>query len=43
MVKVGNIDKKDKPSYDDSVDLSIAKEAMKDIGPWKGPVCPSKT
>jgi len=38
MKKVGNI--KDKvPGYDEIVDLSIAKAAVKDLGPWKGPVC----
>jgi len=39
MVKVGNIDKDKAPSYEDVVDSSIADEALKALGPWKGTVC----
>jgi NitT/TauT family transport system substrate-binding protein len=42
MTKVGNIPEGKTPSYDDIVDLSIPREAIKQIGAWKGPVCPSK-
>jgi len=41
MVKVGNIEKDKAPSYAQTVDLSIAEEALKALGKWKGPVCPS--
>jgi ABC-type nitrate/sulfonate/bicarbonate transport system substrate-binding protein len=41
MVRVGNIEKGKAPKYDDVVDLSFAKEAIKELGEWKGPVCPS--
>lgn len=41
MERVGNIPKGKKPSYDEIVDLSFAKEAIKELGEWKGPVCPS--
>lgn len=41
MVKVGNIEKAKAPSYEESVDLSIAQEALRSLGQWKGPVCPS--
>jgi len=40
MKKVGNI-KGEVPSYEDIVDLSIAEEALKSLGPWTGPVCKS--
>jgi NitT/TauT family transport system substrate-binding protein len=40
MVKVGNIEQSKAPSYEDVVDLSIADEALKALGPWKRPVCP---
>ncbi|MGH8682144.1 MAG: ABC transporter substrate-binding protein [Burkholderiales bacterium] len=40
MVKVGNIDQGKVPAYEDVVDLSIADEALKALGPWKGPLCP---
>jgi ABC-type nitrate/sulfonate/bicarbonate transport system substrate-binding protein len=39
MVKVGNIDKGKATTYDQAVDLSVANEALKELGPWKGPVC----
>ena len=39
MKKVGNI-KGAVPSYDELVDISIAEEALKPLGVWKGSVCP---
>jgi NitT/TauT family transport system substrate-binding protein len=41
MERVGNITKGKVPSYDEIVDLSLAKEALKELGEWKGPTCPS--
>jgi NitT/TauT family transport system substrate-binding protein len=41
MTRVGNIPKGKTPSYDDTVDASFAKEAVKELGEWKGPVCPT--
>ena len=41
MTKVGNIAAGKTPKYDDVVDLSFAKEAIKELGEWKGPICPS--
>jgi NitT/TauT family transport system substrate-binding protein len=41
MTKVGNIEKGKTPTYDQVVDTTFAKEAIKALGPWKGPVCPS--
>jgi len=41
MEKVGNIKKGTAPSYEETVDLSIAQDALKQIGMWKGPVCPA--
>jgi len=41
MEKVGNIPKGKVPKYDDLVDLSFANDAIKELGEWKGPVCPS--
>jgi NitT/TauT family transport system substrate-binding protein len=41
MEKVGNIEKGKAPSYDQIVDKSFADKAIKELGPWKGPVCPS--
>jgi hypothetical protein len=41
MERVGNIDKGKVPKYDDLVDLSFANEAIKTLGEWKGPICPS--
>ena len=40
MVKVGNIEKDKAPSYEEAVDLSLAQAALKELGMWKGPVCP---
>jgi ABC-type nitrate/sulfonate/bicarbonate transport system substrate-binding protein len=42
MVKVGNIPEGKQPKYDDLVDLSFSKEAIKQLGEWKGPICPSE-
>jgi NitT/TauT family transport system substrate-binding protein len=41
MERVGNIDKGKAPSYEENVDLSIAEAAIRSLGPWKGPKCPS--
>jgi NitT/TauT family transport system substrate-binding protein len=41
MERVGNIPKGKAPTYEQAVDLSFAREAIKELGPWKGPVCPS--
>ena len=41
MTKVGNIEKGKTPSYDQIVDKSFADEAIKELGVWKGPVCPT--
>jgi hypothetical protein len=41
MTKVGNIAAGKTPKYEDVVDLSFAKEAIKELGEWKGPICPS--
>jgi NitT/TauT family transport system substrate-binding protein len=42
MERVGNIAKDQKPKYEDLIDLSFANEAIKELGEWKGPVCPSE-
>lgn len=42
MTKVGNIPAGKTPKYEDLVDVSFAREAIKELGEWKGPVCPSK-
>ena len=42
MTKVGNIPAGKTPKYEEIVDLSFAREAIKELGEWKGPVCPSK-
>jgi NitT/TauT family transport system substrate-binding protein len=36
MTRVGNIEKGKTPSYDDIVDLSFARAAIKELGPWEG-------
>jgi NitT/TauT family transport system substrate-binding protein len=41
MAKVGRIEKGKAPSYDQIVDKSFAEKAIKDLGLWNGPVCPS--
>ncbi len=42
MQRVGNIEKDKVPKYQELVDLSFADEAIKELGEWKGPVCPSE-
>jgi ABC-type nitrate/sulfonate/bicarbonate transport system substrate-binding protein len=42
MEKVGNIEKGRAPSYDQIVDPQFARAALKELGPYKGPVCESK-
>jgi|SRR5690348_2439500 len=41
MTKVGNIEKGKTPSYDQMVYKPFAEKAIKDLGLWKGPVCPT--
>jgi NitT/TauT family transport system substrate-binding protein len=41
MTKVGNIPQGKTPKYEDVVDLSFAQQALKELGEWKGPVCPT--
>jgi NitT/TauT family transport system substrate-binding protein len=42
MERVGNIEKGKVTKYEDIVELSFAKAALKDLGPWKGPMCPTE-
>jgi ABC-type nitrate/sulfonate/bicarbonate transport system substrate-binding protein len=42
MERVGNIAKGQVPKYEDLVDLSFALESIKELGEYKGPVCPSE-
>ena len=42
MERVGNIPKGQVPKYEDLVDLSFAQEAIKELGEYKGPVCPTE-
>jgi NitT/TauT family transport system substrate-binding protein len=41
MTKVGNIEKGKTPSYDQIVDKTFAEKAIKKLGEWKGPTCPT--
>lgn len=41
MTKVGNIPEGKTPKYDDVVRTPFAKDALKELGEWNGPVCPS--
>jgi NitT/TauT family transport system substrate-binding protein len=41
MTKVGNIAAGKTPKHEDVVHASFAKDALKELGEWKGPVCPS--
>ena len=41
MTKVGNIEKGKTPTYDQIVDKEFAEKAIKKLGVWKGPVCPT--
>jgi NitT/TauT family transport system substrate-binding protein len=43
MERVGNIPKGKTPKYEEIVDLSFAQEALKELGEWKGPVCPPES
>jgi NitT/TauT family transport system substrate-binding protein len=40
MTKVGNIAEGKAPKFDDIVHASFAKQALEELGEWKGPVCP---
>jgi NitT/TauT family transport system substrate-binding protein len=42
MERVGNIPKGQTPTYEDMVDLSFANESIRELGGWKGPICPSE-
>jgi NitT/TauT family transport system substrate-binding protein len=42
MERVGNIPKGQVPKYEEMVDLSFANEAIKELGEYKGPLCPSE-
>jgi NitT/TauT family transport system substrate-binding protein len=42
MERVGNIEKGKAPKYDEAIDISLAQEALKELGEWKGPVCQSE-
>jgi NitT/TauT family transport system substrate-binding protein len=42
MERVGNIEKGKVPKYEDLVDLSFATESIKELGEYKGPLCPSE-
>jgi ABC-type nitrate/sulfonate/bicarbonate transport system substrate-binding protein len=42
MERVGNIPKGQVPKYEELVDLSFATESLKELGEWKGPICPSE-
>ncbi|MEX2128650.1 MAG: ABC transporter substrate-binding protein [Xanthobacteraceae bacterium] len=42
MERVGNIPKGEAPKYEDLVDLSFASESIKELGEYKGPLCPSE-
>jgi NitT/TauT family transport system substrate-binding protein len=41
MTKVGNIEKGKTPTYDQIVDKTFAEKALKELGVWKGPPCPT--
>jgi NitT/TauT family transport system substrate-binding protein len=41
MTKVGNIEKGKTPTYDQIVDKTFAQKAIKKLGLWNGPVCPT--
>jgi ABC-type nitrate/sulfonate/bicarbonate transport system substrate-binding protein len=42
MERVGNIPKGQVPKYEDLVDLSFAETAIKELGRYNGPLCPSE-
>jgi NitT/TauT family transport system substrate-binding protein len=41
MTKVGNIAAGKTPKHEEVVHPAVAKDAIKDLGEWKGPVCPT--
>lgn len=41
MTKVGNIEEGKTPKFEDVVDGSLAEQALAELGPWDGSVCPS--
>ncbi len=41
MEKVGNVEKGKVPTYDQIVDTQFARAALKELGPYQGPVCSS--
>jgi NitT/TauT family transport system substrate-binding protein len=41
MTKVGNIEKGKTPTYEQIVDKTFAQKAIKQLGVWNGPVCPT--
>ena len=41
MTKVGNIEAGKTPKHEDVINASFAKDALKELGEWKGSVCPS--
>jgi NitT/TauT family transport system substrate-binding protein len=41
MTKVGNIPEGKTPKHEDIVHPAFAKEAIAELGAWKGPVCPT--
>jgi ABC-type nitrate/sulfonate/bicarbonate transport system substrate-binding protein len=41
MEKVGRIPKDKVPTYNQIVDKTFAEKAIKDLGAWKGPACPT--
>jgi NitT/TauT family transport system substrate-binding protein len=42
MERVGNIPKGQTPKYEEMVDLTFANESIKELGEYKGPLCPSE-
>ena len=41
MTKVGNIAEGKTPKHEDVIHAAFAKDAIKELGEWKGPVCPT--
>jgi NitT/TauT family transport system substrate-binding protein len=41
MTKVGNIAAGKTPKHEDVIHAAFAKDALKELGEWKGPICPS--
>ena len=42
LMTVGNIKKGKTPKYEELVDLSFANKSIKELGEYKGPLCPSE-